>query len=616
MISAGTKALACASMCGAFSLACLQPSDAGTTYRITDLSAPPNQAVGFTALNNSGQLTGSYTPSGSSASHVFLYNNGTITDLGTNGGTFSAGVSINVNGQIGANAGVGPTQQPNVHAFIISGAAFTDLGSLLPGLLSEAASINGTGQVTGYSFTTNSGNQTIDEQSRHAFLYTNGMMTDLGTLQNAGYSYGTGVNDAGQVIGGSYVGVPAGALPGFYEHAFIYNNGAMTDLTPPGMLLSWAYAINNAGDIVGQLATDTPIGGGAIQETIQAAIYSNGVWTNIGQSVAVENGTSTATALNNVGQVVGATTAGPFLYSSGALLNLSDLIDPTNPLASTVTLQTPKAINDNGWILVPSRLATDTNNIHYLLLTPQTLIFDPGSLNFGAQGALPIGTESPTQTFTVTNSGASAVPLSGISVTGDFSATNNCPASLVSGASCTFTVGFTPAAINTRTGDVTVTAAGLVYVVALTGSGKIVLSMNASPASDTVGMPTTIMWTGSPGTTCTASGGAAGDGWTGTFASSGSTAVTESSAGTFTYALSCSESGTTVKAQTVVTTTMPTVTAPASKGGGGSIDLYSLLFLAGILAMKTLRLRATRNGGAWYAATSSARRGLKSKRSG
>ncbi|BDG09626.1 choice-of-anchor D domain-containing protein [Anaeromyxobacter paludicola] len=82
-----------------------------------------------------------------------------------------------------------------------------------------------------------------------------------------------------------------------------------------------------------------------------------------------------------------------------------------------------------------------------------TASLTPASLTFGAQV---IATTSPAQVATLANTGTAPLAVSGISVTGDFAQTSNCPASLAVGASCTISVTFTPTTSGARSGALTV----------------------------------------------------------------------------------------------------------------------------------------------------------------
>ncbi len=63
------------------------------------------------------------------------------------------------------------------------------------GTMSEAHSVNNGGQVVGYSATSTNQNRTY-----HAFLYANGAMTDLGTL-GGNNRLANGLNNLGQAVG-------------------------------------------------------------------------------------------------------------------------------------------------------------------------------------------------------------------------------------------------------------------------------------------------------------------------------------------------------------------------------------------------------------------------------
>lgn len=112
----------------------------------------------------------------------------TVTDLDTPGSTYSFAYGINANGQVAGNT---RPSFPPPHAFLYSNGAMTDLGTLGGGAMSFGHGINDSGQVVGYS-------ETIKDS--HAFLYSNGTMTDLGTLGGSS-SQGFSVNNAGQVTG-------------------------------------------------------------------------------------------------------------------------------------------------------------------------------------------------------------------------------------------------------------------------------------------------------------------------------------------------------------------------------------------------------------------------------
>jgi probable HAF family extracellular repeat protein len=129
-----------------------------------------------------------------------------------------------------------------LHALLWQNGKAVDLGSL-GGINREGVDINNWGQVCGVSYLPG-------DLYYHAFLWTWGVMTDLGTLPGDVNSSGDGLNDWGQVVGGSYDA--AGN-----SRAYIWQNGVMTDLNTliapnsPLYLLEATGTINDEGQIAG-----------------------------------------------------------------------------------------------------------------------------------------------------------------------------------------------------------------------------------------------------------------------------------------------------------------------------------------------------------------------------
>ncbi len=154
-------------------------------------------------------------------------------------------------------------------------------------------------------------------------------------------------------------------------HAFLYSNGVMRDLgNLGGIINSFAYAINNLGQIVG----DAQFTAGG---ELTAFLYSDGVLRNLG---ALGGTTSHASALNDSGQVVGyANTASgaqrAFLYSDGVMIDLNSLLPP----GSGWDLRQATGINDSGQIVGVGRI---NGQMHGFLLSPikPESVPEPGTL--------------------------------------------------------------------------------------------------------------------------------------------------------------------------------------------------------------------------------------------
>jgi len=97
-------------------------------------------------------------------------------------------------------------------------------------------------------------------------------------------------------------------------------------------------------------------------------------------------------------------------------------------------------------------------------LSPSGLAFDPEV----------VSATSAAQQVTLTNGGGSALTISSVMTSGDFTQTNTCGTSISAAASCTISITFAPTQGGSRTGTLTVSdsALGSPHTVALSGTGQ------------------------------------------------------------------------------------------------------------------------------------------------
>jgi probable HAF family extracellular repeat protein len=210
-----------------------------------------------TGINNRGQVVGDSenttpdptcpSPSTQLEIKAVVWEKGEIQqELPTIGGDPDGLViAINDNGRA---VGVTGDCISDLHAVLWNKGTPTDLGTLNGSLL-EPAAINNKGQIVGTALIPDGG---------RAFLWQNGVVTNLGTLPPDVQSFALGINERGQIVGHS-------CDADFSCRAFLWQDGTMTELNslvhdPNAPFLENGNSINSRGQIVGKTTVQgTPL---------------------------------------------------------------------------------------------------------------------------------------------------------------------------------------------------------------------------------------------------------------------------------------------------------------------------------------------------------------------
>ncbi len=221
--------------------------------------------------------------------------------------------------------------------------------------------------------------------------------------------------------------------------------------------VSASVLLGNGGTVNGPMVKVTPT-------SLAFGVVPIGV-VSTGQTVTVMNtGTLTVTFTN-------VSTTGPFQRTNQCTA-------PLAPGASCTIMVffKPKVIGQATGTLSITDNAVGSPQTVALSGTGTAVGLTPPSLNFGNQA---VGTTSQPRTITVKNVAATGnLKITNVTTTGtnasDFAITsNNCPASLAPGATCTVMVTFTPGALGSRSGNVQFTdnGGGSPQLEPLTGNG-------------------------------------------------------------------------------------------------------------------------------------------------
>jgi probable HAF family extracellular repeat protein len=314
-----------------------------------------------------------------------IWKDGRIKDLGTLGGSSSFSQAVNNRGQVTGLAlngipdpfsfyyqflyclpfSICPPNATQTRGFVWDDeGGMQDIGTL-GGPDAFPSVINNHGQIAGFSYTdstphaSNGGFPTL-----HPFLWEKGKgMKDLGSLGGTSTASVNGLNERGEVVGGSFLPGDQVIQPFLWDGEELINLAARPFVNTLNGEASW---INEAGQVVGDAGV--PGVPGRCTPVHHAFLWKKGVITDLGTLAGHDH--SGATFINSRSQIVGK--AAPcdfsvetaFLWEDGSMVDLNSLV----PANTDLYLFTASFIDDEGRIAAFGALAN--GDTHAVLLIP------------------------------------------------------------------------------------------------------------------------------------------------------------------------------------------------------------------------------------------------------
>ena len=126
---------------------------------------------------------------------------------------------------------------------------------------------------------------------RLGFVDNGGVFTTI-SITSSGPTFAFGINNLGQIVGSDCPDPHSGQCDGFLD-----KGGTFTTISAPGAIFTRADGINDAGQIVG--CSYAPPG------PCQAFLYTNGTFTTIDVPHSIPGSYSEARGINDAGEIVG-----------------------------------------------------------------------------------------------------------------------------------------------------------------------------------------------------------------------------------------------------------------------------------------------------------------------